>query len=113
MFERLGSNFEQYMDVLSSRQKLVASNIANVDTPGYKTNDISDFQTAYENAKIGLKSHGEEVAGLALKPDENNVSMEREVRLLSENAIRFQIASQLATSQIHSLRAAIQDGKAT
>ena len=31
------------MDLLSARQKLVASNIANVDTPGYKTKDI-DFQ---------------------------------------------------------------------
>jgi flagellar basal-body rod protein FlgB len=113
MFERLGSNFEQYMDVLSSRQKLVASNIANADTPGYKTNDISDFQSAYQNAQIGLKPHGEEVTGLTSKADANNVSMEREVRLLSENAIRFQIASQLASSQIHSLRAAIQDGKAT
>ena len=32
------------MDLLSARQKLVASNIANVDTPGYQTQDI-DFQS--------------------------------------------------------------------
>ena len=43
---------QQYMDLLSSRQKLVASNIANVDTPGYKTKDI-DFQFEYMSLAPG------------------------------------------------------------
>jgi len=36
MLDRIASRLEQYMDLLSTRQKLVASNIANSDTPGYK-----------------------------------------------------------------------------
>ena len=49
MFQGLALNSEHYMSLLSTRQKLVASNIANVDTPGYKTRDI-DFQSEFRNA---------------------------------------------------------------
>ena len=40
------------MTLLSERQKLVASNIANADTPGYRTQDI-DFHSEFENAAAG------------------------------------------------------------
>jgi flagellar basal-body rod protein FlgC len=40
------------MDVLSARQKLVASNIANVDTPGFKTQDL-DFQSEFNSLVKG------------------------------------------------------------
>ena len=43
MLDPITSRMEQYLDLLSTRQKLVASNIANLDTPGYRTRDI-DFQ---------------------------------------------------------------------
>jgi flagellar basal-body rod protein FlgB len=43
VFEAVAGNLERYMNLLSARQKLVASNIANTDTPGYKTKDI-DFR---------------------------------------------------------------------
>jgi flagellar basal body rod protein FlgB len=33
MPDRLSGDIERYMDLLSARQKLVASNIANADTP--------------------------------------------------------------------------------
>jgi flagellar basal-body rod protein FlgB len=46
-----------------------------------------------------------------VKPDGHNVSLDREARLLSENALRFAIASSLARSQIRAVRAAIEEGK--
>ena len=64
------------MDLLSARQKLVASNIANADTPGYQTQDI-DFQSEFQNA-LGAPQPVA-VAGLANKNDGNNVSIDREV----------------------------------
>lgn len=48
----LSAKLERYMDLLSSRQTLVASNIANADTPGYRTQDI-DFQSEFQNAMGG------------------------------------------------------------
>jgi flagellar basal-body rod protein FlgB len=97
------------MDLLSARQKLVASNIANADTPGYRTQDI-DFQREFFIA-TGNAPQIIEPSGLKVQNDGNNVSLDRESRLLAENALRFQLASQLIKSQIRSVRSAIQEGK--
>ncbi len=104
----LAGKLERYMDLLSARQSLVASNIANADTPGYRTQDI-DFQSEFQNA-MGGAPHAMQPGGLAVKNDGNNVSLDREARLLSENALRFSVASGLMRSQISSLRAAIKEG---
>src|SRR5581483_12190067 len=98
MLDRLAGQLEHYMDLLSARQKLVASNIATADTPGYQTLDI-DFQAEFQSAS-GLAPHVVEVAGLAVKNDGNSVNLDREARLLAENAMRFQLASSLLRSQI-------------
>ena len=52
MFEAVAGNLEQYMSLLSARQKLVASNIANADTPGYHTQDI-DFRAEFAQQMQG------------------------------------------------------------
>jgi len=97
------------MDLLSARQKLVASNIANADTPGYRTRDI-DFRAEFDR-EIALTPSVMEPDGLAIKPDGNNVNIDRESRLLSENALRFAVASNLVRGQLHQLRSAIDEGK--
>ncbi|MBV8904795.1 MAG: flagellar biosynthesis protein FlgB [Acidobacteriia bacterium] len=96
------------MDLLSARQKLVASNIANADTPGYHTRDL-DFQGELERA-AGSTPDVVQVTGLTVKNDGNNVSLDRESRLLAENALRFQVASSLMKAQIHSIQSAIGSG---
>lgn len=98
------------MDLLAARQKLVVSNIANADTPGYKTRDI-DFQSEFRNAFDPSQPQASEVSGLKTKNDGNNVSLDRESRLLSENDIRFSIATNLLRSRFKALRAAIDEGK--
>jgi flagellar basal-body rod protein FlgB len=98
------------MDLLSARQKLVASNMANIDTPGYKTKDI-DFQFEYMSLTPGASPNVKDVAGLAVKNDGNNVSLDREARLLSENAMRFNLAANLIQKQVTLVRSAIQEGK--
>src|SRR5436305_3394695 len=109
MLNPVAGHLEHYMDLLSARQKLVASNIANADTPGYRTRDI-DFQKEFMQA-AGLAPQVEEPSGLAMKSDGNNVSIDREARLLSENALRFNVASQMLRSQIRAVRSAIQEGR--
>jgi flagellar basal-body rod protein FlgB len=109
MFQALASNAERYMTLLSARQKLVASNIANADTPGFRTKDI-DFRSEFENALGGQTPSIIEPAGLKIKADGNNVDLDREARLLAENAMRFSIASNFARSELSSVRSAIQGG---
>jgi flagellar basal-body rod protein FlgB len=110
MVDPVGNALEKYMDLLSTRQKLIVSNIANADTPGYKTRDV-DFQTQFQNLLSGGQSTAVEVGGLKTTNDGNNVSLDREARLLSENALRFNIAAQLMKSQFSTLKNAIDEGK--
>jgi flagellar basal-body rod protein FlgB len=100
------------MDVLAARQKLVTSNIANVDTPGYKTQDL-DFQSEFNNLLSGASPAptAQDVTGLKVNNDGNNVNLDREARLLSENAIRFNAATNLMKSQLRMVKSAIHEGQ--
>jgi flagellar basal-body rod protein FlgB len=110
MLDPIAHRLEYYMDLLSARQKLVGSNIANVDTPGYRTQDI-DFHFEFMSQVEGLQPDVIQPEGLKVKADGNNVSLDRETRLLAENAIRFNAASNLLRSQLRMVRSAIEEGK--
>ncbi len=110
MLDRVGTALERYMDLLSARQKMAAANIANADTPGYKTRDVA-FSAELDSLVRGGDPLTVEVAGLVSKNDGNNVSVDREARLLAENALRFNMASNLLRSQLRAVRSAIQEGR--
>jgi flagellar basal-body rod protein FlgB len=113
MLNGLPDRIERYMDVLSVRQRLVAANIANVDTPGYQTRDL-DFQAELQrelHGPSGARPALHEVSNLAVKNDGNNVNLDRESRLLAENALRFNVATNLLRSQIRMVKSAIDEGK--
>ena len=95
------------MSYLSARQEVVSSNIANADTPGYKTRDIeTEFSAAFAEARDAIVV----VPGLSSKNDGNNVSIDREARLLAENTVRFNLAAQLLRGRIKDIRSAIEEG---
>jgi flagellar basal-body rod protein FlgB len=112
MLDNVGAGIEQYMNLVSARQKVVASNIANADTPGYQTKDI-DFNSELQSQMSGSKPNVIDVPGLKNKNDGNNVDMDREARLLAENALRFSVAENLAHSEISTIRTAIEEGGKT
>ncbi len=109
MLDSVSGELDQYMTLLSMREQVVSSNIANADTPGYKTKDI-DFEAELQSANNPAQPMATEVQGLTLKNDGNNVDLDREARLLAENALRFNIASNLLRSQLKSIRMAIEGG---
>jgi len=110
MLDPLSGRLEHYLDLLSARQKLVASNIANADTPGYKTKDI-DFQEEFRTLLASGEPRPVEVSGLKPKNDGNNVSIDREARLLAENALRFNAVASLLKAEIRAVKSAIQEGR--
>jgi len=102
-----------YLSYLTRRQEVVASNIANADTPGYKTRDVSmpgDFSTAFAQFTSLSEAMPEETPGLVSRNDGNNVSIDRESRLLAENDIRFNLATQLLRGEIRNYKTAIEEG---
>jgi flagellar basal-body rod protein FlgB len=108
MLNPIADRIDRYMSLLAARQQITASNVANADTPGYKTRDI-DFASELERAS-GAPS-AIEVSGLAVKNDGNNVNLDREARMLSESSLKFGVAAQLLQNQIRAVRSAIQEGR--
>src|SRR5579863_177265 len=121
MTEALG----RFLDVDVARYKLVSTNLANIDTPGYRTRDL-DFRV--ELAKASQQSFAAEngllttaaftpvarqVRGLVERPDGNNVSVERESLLLAETQIKFNLGIQLLKDQFHTISLAINSGGGT
>lgn len=121
MLNGIADRLEHYMDLLSARQKLVASNIANANTPGYQTRDFDfhfEFMSQIQQGDASSATRGTqppvnvfEVGNLPVKNDGNNVSLDREMRLLSENAARFNVAVNLWKAQMRAVRLAIQESK--
>jgi flagellar basal-body rod protein FlgB len=115
----------RFLDVDVARYKLIAMNLANIDTPGYRTRDL-DFRS--ELRRAGAEASGMEeaqlsyasfhpvaqpVRGLMERPDGNNVSVERESLLLAETQMKFNLAVQLLKDQFHSISMAINSGGTT
>ena len=105
---------ESYLNVTNSRHSLVVNNMANVDTPGYHTQDI-DFRTELTSALNGTNPLGSSVVrnvqGLLERPDGNNVSLDREGLALSETQLQFRIGVQLIRNEFHRIMTAINEGK--
>jgi len=118
MTEALG----RFLDVDVARYKLITANLANIDTPGYRTRDL-DFRAELERAAAqdsgnatvrssyaSFQPVARAVHGLIERPDHNNVSVEREGLLLAETQMRFNVATQLLKDQFHLVSLAINSG---
>ncbi len=92
---RLSDQIARYLDLAVSETKLTAANMANIDTPGYQTLGIdfeSEMRSALESVDRGAEVrpvHVKTVDGLILRPDGNNVSMDREGLRLAEAQLKF------------------------
>ena len=115
----------RFLDVDVARYKLVAGNLANIDTPGYRTRDL-DFHSELRRAAAEENGNGEglqqtasfhpvarQVRGLMERPDGNNVSVERESLLLAEAQMKFNLGIQLLKDQFHTISMAINSGGTT
>ena len=105
------------LDAVALRQEAIASNIANVETPGYKRLDLaSSFQTALESACASRD--GQQIASLepALAPDPNavplgrdgnTVNLEQEMAQMTQNTLVHSLETQLVSNTLMRLRMAI------
>ena len=105
---------ERFLDLVTFRHELVSSNLANVDTPGYRTQDV-DFEGEMRRAELRVGSapaspHVQEVKNLIERPDGNNVSLNREGLLLAETQMQFGLGIQLLQHEFHNLLSAINEG---
>jgi flagellar basal-body rod protein FlgB len=97
MPEKTGRILEHMLDVAAFRNKVLTSNIANADTPGYKAKDIS-FQKEMEKAagtegKTGFDIY--ESATTMPNRDGNTVNVDIEMAKVAENTLLYDTAVQL------------------
>ena len=98
---------ERVLNVTSQRHQMVVTNMANVDTPGYRTKDL-DFRSELKRARDAgerteLLAVARSVSGLLERPDGNDVSIDREGLLLAETQMQFGLGIQLLQHEFHSL----------
>ncbi|HYD16553.1 MAG TPA: flagellar basal body protein [Candidatus Nanoarchaeia archaeon] len=107
MMQTLG----RYLDIAAARHSVVTGNIANVDTPGYRTRDVdfaSELGKAHGNPEdIGVY----EVGDLVERPDGNNVDIDRESLALAETQLRFRTATELLKAEFRRYVLAINEGR--
>jgi len=104
----------EYLDLAAFRQRLIASNLANVDTPGYRTRDIN-FEAEMRRAEDrlgpeGLRPRVLEVQGLIERPDGNNVNLDRESLLLARTQLQFRLGVELLRQEFQRISAAVKEG---
>ncbi|MDT8388555.1 MAG: flagellar basal body rod protein FlgB [Thiogranum sp.] len=118
-------NLPDHLSVYGKRSTLLASNIANADTPGFKARDV-DFRAAFEKAsgnQLSLTTTSGKhvkgtIAGAAAGPlyrvpnqpslDGNTVDTQIEQAEFAENAVRYQATLTFLNSKFNGLKLAIK-----
>ena len=116
------SALESFVSLSGSREQAIASNMANVDTPGYHVRDIdfdhelkkamnaSMMNTSFDGNGANVSPATFEVKGLMERPDGNNVDLDREGMMLAQTQLQHQMGIALLKSQFHGLLSAINGG---
>jgi flagellar basal-body rod protein FlgB len=108
----LSSALTRYLDLTTEQMKVTAENMANVDTPGYKTKGF-DFehefvrQMASPEMDAPATAQAQQVDGLISRPDGNNVSMDREGVQLAKAQLQFKLGVQLLKNEYSMVMSAI------
>jgi flagellar basal-body rod protein FlgB len=104
-----------YLSLATAQMKLTAANMANIDTPGYRTVGM-DFQGEFGKM---LDAHGAvpdvttfAVPDLITRPDGNNVSVDRESTSMAATQLEFRTGVELLRHEFTRMMDAIKsDGK--
>jgi flagellar basal-body rod protein FlgB len=121
---------EQVVNFSQQRHEILATNLANIDTPGYRVRDLSteafqdqlgraikdrdrrqSFPTAhqYSTASSSDLSHVRDSLKDILYHDDSNVSIERQVAEITKNQTQHNLALTVMNSQFRLLQAVISE----
>ncbi len=98
------------LDGLALRQRVIAENIANIQTPGYQAKRV-EFEDALARAVDRGTGAATATVARSLEPtreDGNNVNLDTETLLNVDTTLRYQLATQAVDTQLSSLRVAMR-----
>ena len=120
------SNIENGLTYASVKQKTIAQNIANVDTPNYKAKDVSfsemlsDAQNSYIKAyrtndnhfdfQTDMQTPGVYTPNLSYRQNGNSVDMDKEQASLAKNTIYYNALVDRMNNKLNSLLVVAKGG---
>ncbi|MFD1213655.1 flagellar basal body rod protein FlgB [Arthrobacter sp. GCM10027362] len=111
MFDSVSSvALESALDGLALRQRTIANNIANVNTPGYHAKRVA-FEDALAQSVQAGDGRAAATTSRSLEPtrtDGNNVNLDTETLSNVETVLRYQFAARAAEGQFTSVRTAMR-----
>lgn len=132
IFDRTMGLLERALDLRGARQRVIASNIANEETPGYRAKDL-EFRDALSAATrptstvaIRTTHHRHltvlsdltrqggrvnEVPTHELPLDANSVNLDLEMAKLSDNAMQYNTQATVVAMRLRQLLSAIRDAR--
>ncbi|WP_028840660.1 flagellar basal body rod protein FlgB [Thermodesulfobacterium hveragerdense] len=127
LFEKTFNTVRLALNLRAKRHSLLASNIANVDTPGYQRRDLpfekimKTYLSNEPNLKITRPKHitGKEslVKNLTETSERfqtlgtpNNVRFEEEISALTENQLMYEATLQALAKELERLKEVITEG---
>jgi flagellar basal-body rod protein FlgB len=105
------NNLQNALGRASQRHALLTNNLANVNTPGYKRQDMDFNITLQEEMdRPNLQPAGQQSGG-TLRLDGNGVDMEKEVMGIAETEMRYQALTDMTSNYFANLKSVIREGK--
>jgi len=98
------------LDGLALRQRVIADNVANIQTPGFLAGKVS-FEKTLAAAVVDGSGAVTPATSRSLAPtreDGNNVNLDTETLLNIETNLRYQVATQAANGAFSSMRTAMR-----
>lgn len=134
IFDRTMQLLERSLDLRSGRQRVIASNLANEETPGYRASELTFMDqlhaahkgrlpitlTATQANHVGPRGpqgfpavNGKlsQVPAGDLPLDANSVNLELEMAKLSDNAMHYNAAASITAIRFRQLLSAIRDAR--
>lgn len=133
LFDRTISFLSKALDMMSARHELIATNIANQDTPNYKAKDITfkealesvlnvsrpagEYRTNPRHIPVGGTEGASGEGRIFHRPDSgtgydnNSVNVEIEMAQMAKNTILYNAAAQIISTKLKNLSYAIREGR--
>jgi flagellar basal-body rod protein FlgB len=120
-FSGTDSYLQAAMSGLAARQRTIANNVANVDTPGFKASEVnfeSVLNQAVSRAKPGTQVNQSTLDArmrattlddaTSTRADGNNVDIDQQMEMLSEANLNYSALTQVMSTRLGILRGVIK-----
>ncbi|MEW6433341.1 MAG: flagellar basal body rod protein FlgB [Myxococcota bacterium] len=118
LFDNTLTVLERALDVRLERQNVLASNAANIDTPGFTEKDV-DFDRAMQGAlaadggearHAAVRAATREVEDAVAGLDGNGVDLDRTMSAMAENGLQYSAAARAVARKLALLKYVANDG---